>query len=289
MGGAATFLASPWGGGSDAAATRPSASCAATTAHSRGAWRPWITLEAWRRTGVGWACLPRARRQGKSQKVKPVLPSSHRRPFWAAHPSAPGGSFAFGMMKCHARCTLPGRPSVRVTGQASDQVARCSSSSLLFLIVSTMRIYRVLHVWPHRKVFRVAPSHRLSRVSVCAGVCARQSPLTCAEASFPGLHGTVIAKFKQWPRGTAPPPHTRRQGRADGAAAEGREIKVLLILRLASERCPRAERSRRARQDEAIKTGHDGPERVAQGGGLMNTRSMYPFAGPTSQLEASRI
>lgn len=120
MGGAATFLASPWGGGSDAAATRPSASCAATTAHSRGAWRPWITLEAWRRTGVGWACLPRARRQGKSQKVKPVLPSSHCRPFWAAHPSAPGGSFAFGMMKCHARCTLPGRTSVRVTGQASD-------------------------------------------------------------------------------------------------------------------------------------------------------------------------
>lgn len=32
--------------------------------------------------GVGWPCLPRAGRQGKRQKMKPVLPSSHRRPFW---------------------------------------------------------------------------------------------------------------------------------------------------------------------------------------------------------------
>lgn len=116
MRGAATFLASPWGGGSDAP-RRPSALSAATTQHNttrthtltRRAWRPWITLGAPCRTGVGWACLPRARRQGKSQKMKPVLPSSHRRPFLASQPSAPGGSFAFGMMKCHARCALPGR------------------------------------------------------------------------------------------------------------------------------------------------------------------------------------
>lgn len=112
--GAATFLASPWGGGSDAARkAKRVVCCYHTTQHThtltRGAWRPWITLGAPRRTGVGWACLPRARRQGKSQKMKPVLPSSHRRPFLASHPSAPGGSFAFGMMKCHARCALPGR------------------------------------------------------------------------------------------------------------------------------------------------------------------------------------
>lgn len=136
MRGAATFLASPWGGGSDAARrAKRVVCCYHTTQHNthtvhtytltRGAWRPWITLGAPRRTGVGWACLPRARRQGKKPKDETRTAIVTSSTFLASHPSAPGGSFAFGMMKCHAHCSA-GR-EVRVTGQASDQVARCSS------------------------------------------------------------------------------------------------------------------------------------------------------------------
>lgn len=88
MRGAATFLASPWGGGSDAAREAKRVVLLLLLPHSTlpGEHGDLGSPLGGRRTGVGWACLPRARRQGKSQKMKPVLPSSHRRPFWPPIP-----------------------------------------------------------------------------------------------------------------------------------------------------------------------------------------------------------
>lgn len=87
--GAATFLASPWGWGQRRSKEAKHVCvcvcvCATTTTtHAHPASmatvdHPW----AQRSIGVGWPCLPRAGRQGKRQKMKPVLLSSHRRPFW---------------------------------------------------------------------------------------------------------------------------------------------------------------------------------------------------------------
>lgn len=131
MRGAATFLASPWGGGSGAARAGQARCVAATTQHTtRGAWRPWITLgRAPHWCGLGLPAARAATRKKPKDETRTAIVTSST--FLASHPSAPGGSFAFGMMKCHASCTLPGRGSVRVTGQASVPVARCST--LFFL------------------------------------------------------------------------------------------------------------------------------------------------------------
>lgn len=239
---------------------------AATTQHAiRGAWRPWITLgRAPHWCGLGLPAARAATRKKPKDETRTAIVTSST--FLASHPSAPGGSFAFGMMKCHASCTLLGRGSVRVTGQASVPVARCSTL-FFFLIVSPMRIHRVLHVWPHRKVFC---SHSRECVRVC--VCARQSPLTCPEASFPNLHGTVIAKFKQWPRG--PLHHTIPADKADRMGRVQRAEKSKFCLYCGSHQNAVRERKRIA----GNQGNQDKPE-GRPGGGLMNTPSRYPFAG----------
>lgn len=162
---------------------------------------------------------------------------------------------------------------------------------LFFLVVLLMRIHRVLHVWPHGKVFCVEPSHRPSQLCVCVCVCecARQSPLTCPEASFPNLHGSVIAKFKQWPKGdhsTTPYPQTRQTRWGKGRVQRNQSF-AFIAARI---RTPSGSaRKRQARPGEAIKTRQDKPERATQGGGFDEHRFDVPVRGPTSQLEATRI
>lgn len=115
--GAATFLASPWGAGSDAAKEGQAGVCMLPLPHThthtytRRAWRPWITLG--RGAALVWAGLACRARGDKEKKAKDetrtaIVTSST---FLAFHPSAPGGSFAFRMMKCHARYTTarPGK------------------------------------------------------------------------------------------------------------------------------------------------------------------------------------
>lgn len=98
MRGAATFLASPWGGGSDAARrAKRVVCCYHTTQHNTHTVHTHTHLPGehgdlgsplGRRAALVWAGLAcRARGdKGKSQKMKPVLPSSHRRPFWPPIP-----------------------------------------------------------------------------------------------------------------------------------------------------------------------------------------------------------
>jgi len=119
---------------------------------------------------------------------------------------------------------------------------------------------------------------RLSQSRAC--VCARQSPLACPEASLPNLHGSVIAKFKQWPRGdhsTTPYPQTRQSTK-----------KSKFCLYCGPHQNAVRER-KEWRQARLVKTRQDKPERVTQGGGLMNTRSMYPFAGLPSNWKQRRF
>lgn len=183
------------------------------------------------------------------------------------------------MMKCHARYTHCSSVNGRAwTSQASDQVARCSSFSP-FLAVLLMRFHRVLHVWPHGKVFCVAPSHRLTQLRVGVCVCARQSPLTCPEASFPNLHGSVIAKFKQWSKGdrsTTPYPQTRQTRWGKGKVQRNQSFAYIAArIRTPSESAKEGGEPGQARQSRQGKTSQRGSP---QGGGLMNTSSMYPFA-----------
>lgn len=251
---------------------------------TRGAWRPWMTLgRAPHWCGLGLPAARAATRKKPKDETRTAIVTSST--LLASHASAPGGSFAFGMMKCHASCTLLGRGSVRVTGQASAQVARCSTL-FLFLIVSPMRILRVLHVWPHRKVFCVPSSHGLSQSCVRACECARQSPLTCPEASFPNLHGTVIAKFKQWPRG--PLHHTIPADKAERMGRVQRAEKSKFCLYYGSHQNAVRERKRIAgkqgNQDKARQAREGHPRR-----GFDEHSFEVPVRGPTSQLEASRI
>lgn len=128
-----------------------------------------------------------------------------------------------------------------------------------------------------------SPSRVCVRMCVCACVCARQSPLTCPEASFPNLHGTVIAKFKQWPRG--PLHHTMPAGKAERTERMGRvqrAKKSKFCLYYGSHQNAVRERKRMAgkqgNQDKA-RQGKTGQRGSPKGGGLMNTPSRYPFAG----------
>lgn len=140
-----------------------------------------------------------------------------------------------------------------------------------------MIILRVLHVWPHRRVFCVPSSHGLSqscvrayvRVCVCQAIAA-----DVPRSFFPNLHGTIIAKFKQWPRG--PLHHTIPADKADRMGRVQRAKKSKFCLYYASH-----QNAIRERKGIAGKQGNQDKARqargVAQGGGLMNMR--YPFAG----------
>lgn len=121
----------------------------------------------------------------------------------------------------------------------------------------------------------------------CVCACARLSPLTCPEASFPNLHGTVIAKFKQWSRG-----HLHHTIPADRAEWMGRVQRNQSFAYIATRiRTPsesgkelQASKARRGNQEKARQAREGRPRR-----GFDEHRFDVPVRGPTSQLEASRI
>lgn len=88
-------------------------------------------------------------------------------------------------------------------------------------------------------------SHGRVRVRVCA----RQSPLTCPEASFPNFHGTVIAKFKQWSRG--PLHHTIPADKADQMGRGQRAKRSKFCLYCGSHQDAVRERKETGKQGKA--------------------------------------
>jgi hypothetical protein len=229
------------------------------------------------RCGLGLPAARAATRKKAKDETRPAIVTSST--FLASHHSAPGGSFALRIMECYSA----GK------GQGSDRSGgEMQALSFLFLLVLLMRILRLLHVWPHCKLFRVPHFQRLSQscVCVCVCVCARQSPLACPEASLPNLHGSVIAKFKQWPRGdhsTTPYPQTRQTRWGRCRAQRNQSFAYIAArIRTLSESVKNGGKPGRSRQGRTSQRGS--PKE-----GFDEHTFDVPVRGPTSQLEATQI
>lgn len=128
---------------------------------------------------------------------------------------------------------------------------------------------------------------------MCVCVCARQSPLTCPEASFPNLHGTVIAKFKQWSRGQLH--HTIPADRADWMGRVQRNQSFAYIatrIRTPSESGKelQASKARRGNQEKARQAREGRPRRGFDGTQVRCTRSRaYQPTGSIEDLKFKNL